>query len=180
MPKDTNYLSMARVAIIGPGGAGKSTLARQLGEKTGLPVVHLDSVYWNAGWVETPKEVWAQTVRELTERGAWITDGNFGGTMNLRLAAADTIIFLDLPRVVCIMRVLRRFLKYRHQSRPDMAPGCPEKLDFVFLKWIWNYRRDRRPGILKRISEHATQARLVHLRTPAQVRRFLNGLTLNP
>ena len=168
---------MKRVAIIGPGGAGKSTLARQMGEKTGLPVVHLDSVYWHAGWVETPKEVWAQTVRDLTASETWITDGNFGGTMDLRLAAADTIIFLDLPQVLCVLRVVRRFLRYRHQSRPDMAPGCPEKLDLIFLKWIWNYRHDRRPGVLIRIHEYAAGARLVHLQTPTQVRRFLDTLT---
>ena len=168
---------MKRVAIIGPGGAGKSTLARQMGEKTGLPVVHLDAVYWHAGWVETPKEVWEQTVRGLTEQTAWITDGNFGGTMDLRLAAADTIIFLDLPPLLCVVRVLHRFLRYRAQSRPDMAPGCPEKLDLVFLKWIWNYRRDRRPGILARMSERADGRRLVHLQTPGQIRRFLGALT---
>ena len=168
---------MKRVAIIGPGGAGKSTLARQIGEKTDLPVVHLDSLYWHAGWVETPKAAWEQAVRAVTAGETWITDGNFGGTMDLRLAAADTILFLDLPPLLCVVRVLRRFLRFRHQSRPDMAPGCPEKLDLVFLKWIWNYRRDRRPGVLKRISEQAAGAKLVHLQTSGQVRRFLEALT---
>jgi len=167
---------MKRIAIIGPGGAGKSTLARQIGAKTGLPVVHLDAVYWHKGWVETPKVEWAETARELASRPEWILDGNYGGTMDLRLAASDTIIFLDLPPALCAARVLLRFLKYRSQSRPDMAAGCPEKLDFVFLQWIWNYRRDRRPGILTRMNAYAEGRRLVHLQTPGQVRRFLASL----
>lgn len=168
---------MKRIAIIGPGGAGKSTLARQMGEKTGLPVVHLDAVYWHEGWVETPKDAWAEAVREMAAEEAWIMDGNFGGTMDLRLAAADTIVFLDLPPSLCVLRVVRRFRQYRGQSRPDMAAGCPEKLDWVFLNWIWNYRRDRRPGILARMQEHADGRRLVHLQTPGQVRRFLSGFS---
>lgn len=166
-----------RIAIIGPGGAGKSTLARQIGAKTGLPVVHLDAVYWHDGWTETPKEAWAQTVREIASTEAWVMDGNFGGTMELRLAAADMIVFLDLPPPLCALRVVRRFSQHRGKSRPDMAPGCPEKLDWVFLKWIWNYRRDRRPGILARMQKYADGRRLVHLQTPGQVRRFLSGFT---
>jgi adenylate kinase family enzyme len=168
---------MKRIAIIGPGGAGKSTLARQTGEKTGLPVVHLDAVYWHEGWQETPKDVWEQTVREIARQPEWITDGNYGGTMELRLEAADTILFLDLPPLLCVWRVVRRWRKYRHGSRPDMAPGCPEKVDFAFVKWIWNYRRDRRPDILKRMDKYAEGRRLVHLQTTGQVRRFLQTLT---
>ncbi|MGI4789950.1 MAG: hypothetical protein ACRYFS_14000 [Janthinobacterium lividum] len=114
-------------------------------------------------------------MRELTTNETWITDGNFGGTMEIRLAAADTIIFLDLPPL-CAWRVVRRFLKYRGQSRPDMPPGCPEKLDVVFLKWIWNYRRDRRPDILKRMDKYAEGRQLVHLQTSKQVRRLLESL----
>lgn len=169
---------MKRVAIIGPGGAGKSTLARQMGAKTGLPVVHLDAVYWHESWTETPKDVWEQTVRELTRQPEWITDGNYGGTMELRLAAADTIIFLDLPPQTCVWRVVRRWRQYRHGSRPDMAPGCPEKLDWMFLRWIWNYRRDRRSDILKRMNKYAEGRRLVHLQSAGQVQRFLEGLQL--
>ena len=109
----------------------------------------------------------------MTEGKAWVMDGNYGGTMDLRLAAADTIIFLDLPPLLCLLRVVRRQIRYRNRTRPDMAPGCPEKLDPVFLKWIWNYRRDRRPGILGRMERYAEGRRLVHLQTPGQVRRFL-------
>ena len=172
------YLTMKpqRIAIIGPGGAGKSTLARQMGAKTGLPVIHLDAVYWHEGWQETQKDMWEQTVRELTRQPEWITDGNYGGTMELRLAAADTIIFLDLPPLLCVWRVVRRWRQYRSQSRPDMAPGCSEKLDWMFLRWIWNYRRDRRPDILTRMNKYAEGRRLVQLQSARQVRRFLQTL----
>ena len=166
---------MKRIALIGPGGAGKSTLARQIGEKTGLPVIHLDSVYWHEGWTETPKDVWKQTVQDLARREAWVMDGNYGGTMDIRLAAADVIVFLDLPPALCLLRVLRRQIRYRGLSRPDMASGCPEKLDPTFLKWIWNYRRDRRPEILERMRRHGRGKALYHLTSAAQVRRFLSA-----
>ena len=167
---------MKRIALIGPGGAGKSTLARQIGEKTGLPVIHLDSLYWHEGWTETPKDVWKQTVQDLARREAWVMDGNYGGTMDIRLAAADVIVFLDLPPALCLLRVLRRQIRYRDRSRPDMALGCPEKLDPTFLKWIWNYRRDRRPEILERMRRHGEGKMLCHLTSAAQVRRFLSQI----
>ena len=167
---------MKRIAIIGPGGAGKSTLARQIGAKTSLPIIHLDAHYWHAGWVEPPKDVWEQAVRELTQGESWVMDGNYGGTMELRLAAADTILFLDLPRTICLLRVVGRQIRYRSRTRPDMAPGCPERLTWFFLRYIWNYRRDRRPGVLERMQRHAEGQELVHLQTPRQVRRFLEAL----
>lgn len=167
---------MKRIAIIGPGGAGKSTLARQIGEQLGLPVLHLDAHYWHEGWTETPKEVWEQVMHEIVKDEAWVMDGNYGGTMDIRLAAADTILFLDLPPLLCLVRVARRQIRYRHWTRPDMAPGCPEKLDWTFLKWIWNYRRDRRPGILEKMGQYAEGRWIVHLQTSAQVQRFLDRL----
>jgi adenylate kinase family enzyme len=116
-------MTMRRIAVIGPGGAGKSTLARQIGDRLGLPVIHLDAHFWHEGWTETPKDVWEQTVHGLVQGEAWVMDGNYGGTMDIRLDAADTILFLDLPPWLCLLRVVRRQVRYRRRTRPDMAPG---------------------------------------------------------
>lgn len=139
--------------VIGTGGAGKSTLARRLGDATALPVIHLDREHWQPGWMEPPRDEWAAKVTELSARDRWVMDGNYGGTMAARMQRADTVVFLDFPRLLCIYRALKRTVVYRNRQRPDMTPGCDEKVDFTFLKWIWDYNRTRRPGILKMLAE---------------------------
>lgn len=164
---------MQRVLVIGPGGAGKSTFARRLGAATGLPVVHLDALYWRAGWQSMPKDEWLRTVDALLAADAWVMDGNYGGTMARRIAAADTVVFLDLPRAVCLWRAVGRRIRYHGRTRPDMADGCPERLEAEFLRWIWRYPRDKRPGVLRMLEAAAPTTRVVVLRTPRQVERFL-------
>jgi adenylate kinase family enzyme len=166
---------MRRVLVIGSGGAGKSTFASRLGERTGLPVVHLDSLYWRSGWSETPKEEWRAVVSELLQRDAWVMDGNYGGTLDARITSSDTVVFLDLPRVVCLWRVVRRWLRYRGRARPDMAPGCNERLTLEFLWWIWEYPVTRRPAIMSRLAALGEEQRVVVLRSQAEVDRFLEG-----
>lgn len=166
-----------RMLIIGPGGAGKSTLARRVGARTGTPVIHLDARYWRAGWVETPPEEWTRDVATLTSREAWVMDGNYGGTLPMRVAASDTIVFLDMPRLRCIVRVARRALRYRGRSRPDMAEGCPERLTWEFVRWIWTYPARRRPGVLAQLRD-ATAAgkRVAILRSTREVDAFVAAL----
>lgn len=167
---------MKRIIIIGSGGAGKSTLARALGERLGLPVVHLDAQFWQAGWKERDREDWLEWQRNATLEPRWIMDGNFGGTLEVRLAAADTVIFLDLPPALCVARALRRVLRYLGRSRPDMARGCPEKLDLNFLHWIWQYPRENRPVILEKLARLEQGQRVVRLRSAAAVCDFLNTI----
>ena len=169
--------AMQRIAIIGSPGAGKSTLAPVLGTALGLPIIHLDAVYWRPGWVEPPKDEWAQTVRALTQGEAWIIDGNYSRTMDIRLAAADTIIYLDFPRRLCVWRVLKRAIQYRGRTRPDMGPGCREKLDWKFLLWVWNYPARSRPATLQKLA-HCREAgkTVIYLCNPRAVRQFLETL----
>ena len=164
---------MRRLLLIGSGGAGKSTLARDIAARTGLPLIHLDALYWKAGWVETPSAEWRDTVVELLQQDRWVMDGNFGGTLDLRLAACDTVIFLDLPPALCLWRVIKRRMRHRGVPRPDMSPGCLERLDIGFLLWIACYRLRRRKQVLETLARSATQGvRTVILDSDAAVDAF--------
>lgn len=166
--------------MIGSGGAGKSTFARRLGELLGIEVIHLDALYWNPGWVETPKPVWAERVAELVQRDTWIMDGNYSGTFDIRLKACDAVVFLDMPRLLCLWRVLKRSMIYRNRNRPDMGAGCQEKLDREFIKfllWIWNYPERTRPKIIDWMRENAGSKTVVRLRSPAEAERYLSAVS---
>ena len=167
---------MQRIAIIGSAGTGKSTLARRLGELTGLSVIHLDALYWGPGWVATPREEWDAIIAEAVSQEPWIIDGNYGRTMEARLERADTVVFLDLPRVVYLWRVFKRWLRYRGRSRPDLAPGCPEQLSWEFVRWIWFYPKRSRPRVLDRIEGHSADTEVIVLRSQREIDRFLAGL----
>jgi adenylate kinase family enzyme len=164
---------MRKVLVIGLGGAGKSTLANQLGKLLNIEVLHLDKFYWHSGWIEMPKSKWQQTVEELLRRDAWIMDGNYSGTLDIRFEACDTVIFLDMPRTLCLWRVLKRAIMYRNKSRPDMAEGCPERLTLEFILWIWNYSSMSRPKIVRMLESNAKEKRIVWLRSKSDVERFL-------
>jgi len=164
---------MRRVLIIGPGGAGKSTLARKLGARLGLEVFHLDRLYWRPGWVEPPREEWQKILAELLARDSWIMDGNYSGTLDLRLARCDTVVFLDLPRPVCLWGIAKRRLAYRAAARPDMAEGCPEGLSLKFVRWVWDYPLRSRPKVLARLAAASDGRRIIRLRSRREVERFL-------
>jgi len=106
-------------------------------------------------------------------RDAWIIDGNYGGTLDLRLAASDTVVFLDIPRLVCLWRVLRRQLRHAGQPRSELPAGCPEGLSWEFLKWIWTYPARRRGAILRRLDELKAHKRVYVLRSSREIERFL-------
>lgn len=144
---------MNRVAIIGCGGAGKSTLAMQLGERYSIPIFHLDQIFWQFGWRASSHEDFAKAQTKILDRESWIIDGNYSSTIDIRLAAADTILFLDLPTYICLLGAIRRYLKYRKHTRPDMTPGNKERITLDYIRWILSYRSLHRPSILKKLDE---------------------------
>jgi adenylate kinase family enzyme len=168
---------MRRVLVIGCGGAGKSTLARELAVRTGLPLVHLDRLYWKPGWTQTPAEEWQAVVRDVVAGERWVLDGNYGSTLELRLAAADTAIYVDMSRRTCLRRAVWRWLRWRGRAtRSDLPDGCPESLDLEFLRWIWSYPTRHRPRTLERLTEFERRGgRVVVLRNSAEARAFLDS-----
>ena len=170
---------MKKVLVIGPGGAGKSTVARRLGELLRLEVQHLDRFYWRAGWQEPPKDDWVHTINELARGDSWIMDGNYSGTLDLRIQHCDTIIFLDLPRLVCLWRIVKRRLLNRNRSRDDMAEGCKEKLDWSFVQWVWHYSQRSRPKVVRLLREHSPTKQIVWLRSRSEVEDFLASQAAN-
>ena len=165
--------TMRKVLVIGSGGAGKSIFARQLGTLLNLDVIHLDALYWHPGWVETPRAEWRKVIEELLRRDAWIIDGNYSNTLDLRLEACDTVIFLDIARLICLWRVLKRAIRYRGRTRPDMAEGCRERLDWGFIRWVWSYQRRTKPRIIEILRQSAQSKEVIWLRSQAEVKRFL-------
>lgn len=166
---------MKRVVIIGCGGAGKSTLARAMGEKTGIPVVHLDKLFWKPGWVSLPPEEFDAVMSAEMEKDAWIMDGNFNRTLPQRIQRCDTVIYLDFSRFACLCGVLKRILTTYGTVRPDMGEGCPERIDLEFLQWVWNYNKNKKERNYRLLNE-ATHAQTIVLKNRRAVRKFLKTL----
>ena len=168
---------MERVIIIGCGGAGKSTLARQLGEKTGLPVVHLDQIWWSPGnWQHLSREEFDRHLAAEMEKPRWILDGNFNRTMEVRLEKCDTVIYLDMNRWVCLKNWIGRVIKNWGHARPDMAHGCNEWFDPQMARWLWRFNRDNRKRYHEMLA--GLEGKQVYiLKSRREVKRFLNELT---
>jgi len=168
---------MERVILLGCGGAGKSTMARAMGEKTGLPVVHLDQIFWRENWQSISKEEFDRLLQLELEKPRWIIDGDYGRTLPHRLKYCDTAIFLDYPRWQCVLGVIKRIITTYGHSRPDMAPGCKERLDWEFLTWVWNWRKNKRQKLLDALNE-AECVRVIILKNRRQGRKFLEQLDI--
>jgi adenylate kinase family enzyme len=178
----TGSPTMQRIVILGNAGSGKSTLAPALGMRLGLPVVHLDTLFWEPDWVEPDAEQFRVRVSVAIAPAAWICEGNYARrTFDLRLPRADLIIWLDTPRLTCFSRVIMRSVMNR--PRPDLAAGCTEKIDrafLTFLHFVWNFDRSYRPGIEAVRLTIGPQIPTVHLRGTRQIAAFLDSLPATP
>lgn len=166
-----------RLLILGCGGSGKSTYSRKLAEATGLDLVHLDSRYWKPGWNHTPLPEWEEAVRDMISKDSWIIDGSYYGTLDMRLQRADAVIFFDLPRLVCIWRVFKRRLQnLAGGNRLGMPAGCPERVYWKFLKWVWRYRESNRPQVMEKLSRFSEQGKVFIVTSSGQADALLREL----
>jgi len=167
-----------RIAIIGCGGSGKSRLARQLGTALDLPVTHLDALYYDEAWTSLPKDEFAALQRDLVAAPGWVIDGNYASSLPIRLAAAETVVFLDLPATACLWGIAQRRLRQR--GGQDKATGVYDRITWNFVRYVWDYRRAMRPRVRTLIAEHAAHAELVVLTTRRGVRRWLQQALAAP
>ncbi len=167
---------LKRICVVGCSGAGKSQLARALGARLGLPVVHLDVLFWRPGWTESEPAAFHERTAGALAGERWITDGNFTAVADLSLARCDTILWLEQPTLLCLWRAFARALQGHGRDRPDMAPGCAEKIDPAFYGYILSWRSGPRRRLERAIAEHGAGARLVRLKGDRGVAEFLDGL----
>ncbi|MBQ8624411.1 MAG: topology modulation protein [Oscillospiraceae bacterium] len=164
---------MQRIIIIGCCGSGKSTLAVKLAQKLCLPLVHLDRLKFFGNWQERSKDEFNKLLLAELEKPRWIIDGNYNRTIPLRMEYCDTVIFLDFKRTACLWGVITRIIKYHGKTRPDMGGNCPERLDFEFLRFVWDFKTKHRKRYLEML-ENAIDKKVIILRNRRQVKKFLN------
>lgn len=169
---------MKKVLVLGCAGSGKSTFSSQLGQVTGLPVIHLDSLYWKPNWIASTEEEWDDTIDRLVKLESYIMDGNYSRTLNKRLRDADVVFYFDMPRSLCIYRVIKRRILNHGRVREDMAEGCREKIDLEFLKWIWNFRKRNRGRILESLDQAKEQKQIYIIKKSKEATDYLAKIRL--
>ena len=160
---------MKKIIVIGCPGSGKSTISRELHNKTGIPLYHLDMMYWNADKTTVEKSVFLERLSAVLEKDEWIIDGNYGATMELRMAACDTVFFLDYPFDVCLGGIKER----RGKPRSDM-PWIETEEDAEFIEFIKNYNEQQKPKVLELLEKYSDK-NIVIFKSREQADAFLNG-----
>lgn len=160
---------MQRILVIGSPGAGKSTLASRLAERLGLPLIHLDREYFGPGWTTPTKPEWRAQVTALAARPAWIMEGNYASTFDIRVPRATAIVWLDLPRRQCLGSALWRVVRHYGRTRPDLGPGCIERFDLSFMRWIWSYPHKMRPKTARMLERLRPDQRVYTLRSRSDI-----------
>lgn len=171
---------MQRVLVLGPGGAGKSVLSRELAGITGMPLVHLDREYFAPGWEKPTSDLWHARIADLLAGDVWIVDGNHADTIDQRLVRADGVVLLDYSRMIAVYGVFKRLLTKDGRRRVDLAPGCHNRLDREYWNWVWKYHRETRPIMAAALEQHADHIDCVVLKSRRQAQRWLNSLRATP
>lgn len=169
---------LKRIMIIGQPGSGKSTLARRLGEITDLPVVHIDHIHWQSGWIDRTKAEKDVLCAQVHAGDKWIFEGGHSRSWTERMERADMMIVLDLPLSLRAWRVFWRVIEYNGRTRPDLPEGCPERFNWEFTAWIWNTRNTGRALMRKALQNSPDDTIKVHLTSRRGVAKFVKDFQL--
>jgi adenylate kinase family enzyme len=169
-----------KIAIVGCGGAGKTTLALQLQEKLNLPVYHLDQFHWKSDWQRVDPEMFYLAHHELCEQATWIIEGSYIKLFYYRANQADIIIFLDIPRYRCIWNVIKRSGVNLGKVLLGSAEGCQQRLfsfEFLkFLKWIWDFNRRNRKTILSILNDVKEEKQVYIIKSFKEIDELISRL----
>lgn len=165
---------MQRVMIIGPCGAGKSTLSFKLAEKLDLPLFHMDKLNWLPGWVDGGNDRVRAELAKILPHDRWLIEGNYGSTMAMRLERADTVVYLDFPIRLCLWRLAKRIVGGYGRTRPDMTEDCPERFDWEFITYVMGWNFGPKPRTEAALS--GFDGNIIRLESPKQLELWLARL----
>jgi adenylate kinase family enzyme len=155
-------VSSKRILVLGSSGSGKTYLSTRLAQQLAIEPIHLDKYFWHPGWIPTPQTEWRKRVSQLVSQPAWIIDGMYESTLDLRLPPSETIIIVESGPISCTWGVVKRKLTVDDEHRTDAPPG--QKIDRAFLRYIWRYPWVTRPHLYQRLDEYASGKNLVFLK----------------
>ncbi|MFS8147571.1 AAA family ATPase [Rhizobium sp. BR 249] len=167
-----------RILVVGCSGGGKSTLSMKIAKRFGLSYISLDrDVRWLPGWIQRDRVEQINIIASRILEDRWIMDGTSTSTFDLRLPRTDFVIWVRMPRLLCIWGAISRWAKWIGRIRPEMAPGCIEKIDWEFLHFIWTFEEKFAPRIVAGIAEHGPDVPILQLKSRRQMRELLDLLS---
>lgn len=166
-----------RIMIVGCSGGGKSTLSRKLVRRFGLEYISMDrEIFWLPGWQLRPRAEQRERIADFVAGERWLMDGSNPSSFDLRLPRTDIVIWVRMPRWLCLWGATSRIVKGYGKARPEMAQGCPERLDREFLRYIWNFERRHAPLFEQNFDLYGPDVPVWQLKSRKQLRRLLDLL----
>lgn len=167
-----------RISIVGGSGSGKSTLCNILSKELGLPAIHLDAINYEPNWVEIDKTERDNIILSKAQDDKWVIDGNYNKTLKERFDKADLIIWLDYSTLKQLHGILKRYFTTRNSERPEI-PGCKERLEPEFIKYVLTYNKKKRPVILDYLKDVPKEKVLI-FKHQKDLNAWLKNFTNNP
>jgi adenylate kinase family enzyme len=166
-----------RILVMGCSGGGKSTLSQEICAHLVLPYVSMDrEFFWLPGWVKREKSDERARIAGKVAEPRWLIDGTAPSSFDLRLPRTELVLWVRVPCWLCMWGTAYRAVRWLGRSRPDMAPGCPERIDWEFLRYIWTWERKFAPKVLAGLAEHGPEVPIIQLKSRSDMRKLLDLL----